>query len=65
MGVLDVIDTNIQKTDRNVSTQAGTEKVPNNGGVLYRDLLNMLSKVCVQYCTVIERVFVGALIFIA
>lgn len=45
MGVLDVIDTNIQKTDRNVSSQTGTGKVPNNGGVLYRDLLNMLSKV--------------------
>ena len=45
MGVLDVIDTNIQKTGRNVSNQAVTEKVSNNGGVLYRDLLNMLSKV--------------------
>ena len=44
MGVLDVIDTNIQRTDRNVSTQT-TDKAPNNGGVLYRDLLNMLSKV--------------------
>ena len=45
MGVLDVIDTNIQRTDRNVSTQTGTDKAPSNGGVLYRDLLNMLSKV--------------------
>ena len=45
MGVLDVIDTNIQRTDRHVSTQTGTDKAPNNGGVLYRDLLNMLSKV--------------------
>ena len=46
MGVLDVIDTNIQRTDRHVSTQTGTENVQNNGGsVLYRDLLNMLSKV--------------------
>ena len=46
MGVLDVIDTNIQRTDRNVSTQTTTENVQNNGGsVLYRDLLNMLSKV--------------------
>ena len=46
MGVLDVIDTNIQRTDRHVSTQTGTDKAPSNGGsVLYRDLLNMLSKV--------------------
>ena len=45
MGVLDVIDTNIQRTERHVSTQTGTDKAPNNGGVLYRDLLNMLSKV--------------------
>ena len=43
MGVLDVIDTNIQRSENVSSTQ--TQREADSGGVLYRDLLNMLSKV--------------------
>ena len=48
MGVLDVIDTNIQRSENVSSTQTQREAdktSADSGGVLYRDLLNMLSKV--------------------